>query len=71
MEGKALGSDDVGEALGLVEMDGRRLVDGIGDGCEDIDGRNVEGVLLGSPEGRLGMGSPQISTSSSGLGFTS
>jgi len=52
-------------------MDGQRLVDGIGDGCEDIDGRNEEGVLLGSPEGRLGMGSPQISTSSSGFGLTS
>jgi len=70
-EGEALGSDVEGEALGFVEIDGRRLLVGMGDGWDDVDGRNVEGVLLGVPLGKFGIGLPQISTSSSGLGFTS
>ena len=37
-----------------------------------MEGLNdVEGVKLGLPEGRFGIGLPQMSTSSSGLGFTS
>ncbi len=54
--GDALGTGDVGEALGFVDRVGRRLLVGMADGCEDgeelglaeIDGRRL---LVGMRDG--------------------